>query len=72
MLDTIVEKTKPSDVAGTAVVGAGILGYTNVVPADDVLSTWVMIIGLAAIFGPRMFRRMVGAWTGRASPTDSE
>jgi hypothetical protein len=66
MLDTIVVNTKPTDVAGMAVVAVGILGFANVVPASDALSTWVMIIGIAAIFGPRMYRRVLSAWATRS------
>jgi hypothetical protein len=65
VLETIVEKTSPSDVAGGTVVGVGVLGFADAVSASDGLSIWVMIIGLAAIFGPRMFRRVLTAWTSR-------
>lgn len=65
MSGELSERLNPEDVVGTLVVVVALLGFADVVPADDLLSTWLVIVGLGAVVGGRAFRTAISLYAER-------
>jgi hypothetical protein len=62
MLASIVKKTQPTDILGALTTVVGLIGFAGKFDAGVLISTTLVVIGIAAVMGPRMFRFVVERW----------